>query len=261
MHKHYWAFWYALALLSRVPVPALRRTDAAVATTSLLYYPLVGLLLGLALLALTAACLLYNPAASPLLVGALLLALWVGFTGALHLDGLADSADAWVGGLGDRERTLAIMKDPRSGPMGVTAIVVILLLKLAALVALLEQAQHLSGGNLWLLGGGLLLIPALARGGLVGLMASLPYARAQGMVSALQHGVRGWRLAVLGTVLALLSGVLLQQQAMLVLLLWLLLLLTARQQLQRRLGGYTGDTLGALVEVQEAVLLAALALG
>ena len=51
-------------------------------------------------------------------------------------DGLADSADAWVGGLGDRERTLAIMKDPRSGPMGVTAVVLVLLLKFAALASL-----------------------------------------------------------------------------------------------------------------------------
>lgn len=68
---------------------------------------------------------------------ALLLVFWVLATGALHLDGLADSADAWVGGLGDRERTLAIMKDPCCGPAAVVALVVVLLVKFAAL------AQHL----------------------------------------------------------------------------------------------------------------------
>lgn len=49
-------------------------------------------------------------------------------TGGLHLDGLADTADAWVGGQGDRDRTLAIMKDPRSGPIAI-AVIVLLLLK------------------------------------------------------------------------------------------------------------------------------------
>ncbi len=51
-------------------------------------------------------------------VAVLVLAVWVGLTGALHLDGLADSADAWLGGYGDRARTLAIMKDPYCGPAG-----------------------------------------------------------------------------------------------------------------------------------------------
>ena len=60
----------------------------------------------------------------------------IALTGGLHLDGLADSADAWVGGFGDRARTLEIMKDPRSGPAGVTAIVSLLLLKCAALASL-----------------------------------------------------------------------------------------------------------------------------
>jgi adenosylcobinamide-GDP ribazoletransferase len=58
----------------------------------------------------------------PGVAAALVLILWVWSTGALHLDGLADSADAWVGGLASRERTLEIMKDPRSGPAAVTAI-------------------------------------------------------------------------------------------------------------------------------------------
>ena len=61
---------------------------------------------------------------------------WVGVTGALHLDGLADSADAWVGGIGRSHRTLAIMKDPRSGPAGVVAVVLLLVLKFAALASL-----------------------------------------------------------------------------------------------------------------------------
>src|SRR5919108_3069538 len=73
---------------------------------SLLWYPAVGLLLGFLL---WAAAVLLSPLARPL-AAAVVLTLWVACTGALHLDGLADTADAWVGGRGDRERTLAIMK-------------------------------------------------------------------------------------------------------------------------------------------------------
>ncbi|PWQ89005.1 adenosylcobinamide-GDP ribazoletransferase, partial [Enterococcus faecium] len=70
---------------------------------------------------------------------ALLLTLWVLLSGALHLDGLADSADAWLGGFGDRERTLRIMKDPRSGPIAVVTLVLVLLLKFCALWVLIGQ--------------------------------------------------------------------------------------------------------------------------
>jgi adenosylcobinamide-GDP ribazoletransferase len=68
-----------------------------------------------------------------MLHAALLLTVWVLLSGGLHLDGLADSADAWLGGFGDRERTLTIMKDPRSGPIAVVVLVLVLLLKFCAL--------------------------------------------------------------------------------------------------------------------------------
>ncbi|MBD1224901.1 adenosylcobinamide-GDP ribazoletransferase [Acinetobacter seifertii] len=53
------------------------------------------------------------------LLAAIILTLWIWLTGGLHLDGLADTADAWVGGFGDKLRTLQIMKDPSCGPIGV----------------------------------------------------------------------------------------------------------------------------------------------
>src|SRR5690606_7619903 len=70
----------------------------------------------------------------------LLVMLWAGITGALHLDGLADSADAWLGGQGNRERTLTIMKDPACGPAGVVVLVLVLLGKVAAVATLLAQS-------------------------------------------------------------------------------------------------------------------------
>lgn len=252
MNRLFWGFFYALAFLSRVPVPRLKRTDSAVVQSSLWFYPAVGALLGALLAGLAWLASLFRPDLSSLLLAALLLLLWVCFTGALHLDGLADCADAWVGGLGDRERTLAIMKDPQSGPMGVTALVLILLLKFAALVALLEQ----SNPSLLL---GLLLIPMLARTGIVALMASLPYLRAQGLASELQSAASGRKALILTGLMTVLSVGLLPERALILLPLWLLLLWLWRRALQQRLGGYTGDTLGAAVELQEALLLVVLA--
>src|SRR3990170_9070840 len=129
------SFFIAVQFLTRFPLPAFDRPKGRDVGRSLLFYPLVGLLIGAVLVALNEAA----AGASGAVRAALLLAAWVIVTGGLHLDGLADSADAWVGGLGDRERTLAIMKDPRSGPAAVTTLVVILILKFAALQTLVAD--------------------------------------------------------------------------------------------------------------------------
>ena len=256
MSTYYWGFWYALIFLSRVPGPYLKRVDKEVQQAAMWFYPIVGAILGLLLVSLVLLCYLYNPKASFLLVAALVLALWVYFTGAMHLDGVADTADAWVGGLGNHERTLEIMKDPRVGAMAVAAMIVVLLVKLVAIAALLEQAHS----DLGLLLGGLLLIPMLARAGIIGLMATTSYVRKQGMVSDTQSAATKSKVLVMGAVLALLALPLLQEKALLILLVWLAVLVGYRAALKKRLGGYTGDTLGAAVEIQEAVLLVALAL-
>ncbi|SDH38293.1 adenosylcobinamide-GDP ribazoletransferase [Pseudomonas panipatensis] len=235
----------ALQFLTRLPVRLHRVPTPEQFGRAILFYPLVGLLMGAALCAL--GVLLSDT--HPLLQAALLLTFWVGFSGALHLDGLADTADAWVGGLGDRERTLAIMKDPRSGPIAVVALVLILLLKFAALVALL------SSENLW----PLLLAPWLARVALPLLFYSTPYARPGGLGQALaDHLPRRalpWVLAANAALMPLtgLSGALALVVALVVFIWW-------RSCLMTRLDGTTGDTAGALVELTECAVLVALAI-
>lgn len=256
MNTYYWGFWYALTFLSRVPAPYLKRLDKDVEQAAMWFYPIVGALLGVAMVGLVLLCLHHNPQASVLLVAALVLALWVYFTGAMHLDGVADTADAWVGGLGDHERTLEIMKDPRVGAMGVAAMLVVVLVKFAAITALLEQTYN----NMWLLFGGLLLIPMLSRAGIIGLMATTSYVRKEGMVANTKNAATKTKVAVMGTLLALLAVPMLQQKTLLILLVWLAVLAGYRAVLKKRLGGYTGDTLGAAVEFQETLLLVALVL-
>lgn len=235
----------ALQFLTRLPVRLPGMPSPQQVGRSLLWYPAVGLLIGLLLWA--AQVLLGGVA--PVLQAALLLVLWVGLSGGLHLDGLADSADAWVGGFGDRERTLAIMKDPRSGPIAVVVLVLVLLLKFAALLALLQVQQG------WML----VLVPWIARCLLPLLLLSTPYVRPGGLGQALaEHMPRRqlpWVLAA-----HLLLMLLLGWMAPLAVAVALVVAYGLRRAMLARLGGTTGDTAGALVELAEAVVLVALAL-
>lgn len=232
----------AVQFLTRLPVPSLRAITPREVGRSLLFYPLVGLLIGALLFGLDQ--LLRD--APPLLRAALIVAVWVALTGALHLDGLADMADAWVGGHGDRERTLTLMKDPAAGPMGVTALLLVVLLKFAALEPLAGYGSPL-----------LLIIPLLGRTQLLLLFLTTPYVRRGGLGEALANGLPrplGWAVVVMVVAALLLLGYgLLPLVALATLLLF-------RWALMRRLQGTTGDTAGALLEVSEAALLVAAAL-
>lgn len=233
------SFLIAVQFLTRIPVPLSIAADKRAVSGSLLFYPLVGLILGLALAGLN----IVLTDASTMLRPALVLAAWVLLTGALHLDGLADSADAWIGGFGNRKRTLAIMKDPYCGPAAVVTLIVVLLLKFTALYSL--DARN------WLV---LALIPMLARAAIPLLFLTTPYVRAGGLGSALASEISSAGVVfalVLAATLTALSGIT---------GLWLLLVLAGtfvllRALMMQRLGGTTGDTAGALIETSETALL------
>ena len=239
-------FWIALQFLSSLPIRLPGMPQPQELGRSLLFYPLVGLLFGGLLWGLSALL-----AGAPLMLhAALLLTVWVLLSGGLHLDGLADSADAWLGGFGDRERTLTIMKDPRSGPIAVVTLVLVLLLKFCALLALIEQQNSAV----------LLVAPLIGRSALLAVFLTTPYVRAGGLGQALaDHLPRkaGWWMlggsALACVVLAGYAG------------LWALLLAAVgfeglRRVMMRRLGGTTGDTAGALLELLEVLVLVGLAL-
>ncbi|MEB0120436.1 adenosylcobinamide-GDP ribazoletransferase [Pseudomonas sp. CCI1.2] len=238
--------WIALQFLSSLPISLPGMPKPEELGRSLLFYPLVGVLFGLLLMALNSLL-----AGTPLMLhAALLLTVWVLLSGGLHLDGLADSADAWLGGFGDRERTLSIMKDPRSGPIAVITLVLVLLLKFCALLALIEN--HHSAG--------LLLAPVIGRSAMLGLFLGTPYVRAGGLGQALADhlprtlGKQVLLITAVGCVLvAGMSGAIALLTAG-VCFFWL------RHLMLRRLGGSTGDTAGALLELLEMAVLVALAL-
>lgn len=238
MKDHWQSFLCALQFLTLIPVRLSGMPDSVTQARALLYYPLVGLLLGILLAGLAWLC-----QGLPVSVQAtLVLLFWCGLTGGLHLDGLADSADGWMGGLGDRERTLRVMKDSHIGAMGALALMLQLLLKWSLLQALLAEQLF------W----PLLLAPPVARMAAQGLLLSTPYARSEGLARELQQAPRE---PVWATMLLLFLVLLLLHPLLLVLP--LLLFWWLRRLMRARLQGYTGDTAGALIELMEAALLLA----
>ena len=240
MLKH---FFLALSFLTRIPVPNLGPLEPPDFARAALFYPVVGAVIGVIL------CipLLLFPHAPPLLLAAILTVIWAMVTGGLHLDGLADSADAWLGGFGDPAKTHRILKDPLVGAAGVIALVGVLLLKFAALVAVLENAAW------WLI----LIAPVIGRILILLLFLTTPYVRAEGLASAVTAHLP--RTAAIWIVAGgLLLGFAVSGSGLIAVLLgfWLL-----RRLMLQRLQGCTGDTAGATVEIGEMLWLVGCALG
>ncbi|MCW8921006.1 MAG: adenosylcobinamide-GDP ribazoletransferase [Sedimenticola sp.] len=240
-------FFHALGFLTRLPIPRNEdRPSDQEQGQSMLYYPLVGLLIGLIL---TAVSFLLGDADS-LLAAAIILSVWVAITGALHIDGLADLADAWIGGLGDRERTLAIMKDPTCGPMAVATVVLLLVVKLAALATILTQGD-------WTI---LLLVPMLGRGALVASFIAMPYIRTGGLGAVMADNLPELQAKGVLLILPFICFLCWGWSAIWVLLGCGLVFWTMRRALLKRINGLTGDVAGAFCELIEASALVIAAL-
>ncbi len=232
----------AMGFLTVYPLRASDSWTPETLGSSMAYYPLAGLLIGLALWVLF---LLFSTLFAPAIVNVLLLGGLVLMTGGLHLDGLADTVDGLNGGY-SREETLTIFKDPHVGPAAVVSVVLILLLKYACLNALPYEAML----------PGLVLMATLSRYSMVQLACFSPYARATGgLGEPFVRGVRidHFRIALLLTlVIVLVCG---QGRGLMLGVLVALATLGYQLYCSKRLGGITGDVLGAANEISEALVL------
>ena len=238
------AFFIAMGLLTRIPVPKIfhitENDSEKLYGWSVVFYPLVGLIIGGLLLLTSWGLSFLSLPSNGLIEAGIILTVWVLVTGALHLDGLADSADAWLGGYGDKQRTLEIMKDPYSGPAAVVILVLVLLLKFSTLTV----AE-------WKM---LLLAPVLARAAVMVLLTSTPYVREGGMAeTAVKYLPKKYVWFSLLVVLSL-SVLLLEKNSWVLIVLFVIVYLLRRLML-KRLQGTTGDTAGATLEVIEVSAL------
>ncbi len=247
--------------LSALPLPRGQGDERSVAG-AVAWFPLVGAVLGALFVLVDWLCGRAFPRVSHFVSATVILAVYALFTGGLHHDGLMDTADALWGGAGrTRERRLAIMKDSRTGALGVTAIALVLLLELAAIYSLPVSTS--GGGHFrW---AALFIFPVLGRWAMSYLCIRFPYARPEGTGATMVGGSRRLHLLI-ATVPA--GGAL---AAAFLWLTWLPLLIPllalgawlAAELIggwaARRLGGVTGDIIGAAGILTEAALLLLLA--
>lgn len=235
----------AVAFLTRLPIPLPASAGGRDVGRAALFFPAAGLLVG-GLQAGAAFLLLQR--VPDAVAAVLVVALGVLVTGALHLDGLADTADGFGGGK-DREHALRIMRDHSVGAYGAAAIALSLALKIAIVATLTTFGTP---GLLWIV-----LAPALGRWAPVLLGRALPYARAEGglgqsvtgdATGALEVGGATAMAVAAAVALAGWNGAIAVAGAVVATVLFGLLC-------RRKLGGVTGDTLGASVEAVEAVVL------
>ncbi|MEC5289795.1 adenosylcobinamide-GDP ribazoletransferase [Aurantimonas sp. C2-6-R+9] len=245
----------SLAFLTRLPPARRAFTGTHPLGEDVHAFPLAGLIA-----ALPAALILFlGPAVglSALVVASLAVAAMVFVTGALHEDGLGDAADG-LGGHHERERALAIMKDSRVGSYGALALVLSVALRIALLAELVEAGP--AGAALALLG-----VAAASRGAMAWLWASLPSASVGGTADRMGRPDRrnGRAALLIGDGLFLVAGILAVGfgPTFAGFLLGGLVLLWFRGFIERRLGGQTGDCLGASQQLVEIAALLGLALG
>lgn len=231
----------AFALLSRLPLPNHQGTGGASAWA----WPLVGAVLGALGAALASAALWLG--VTPGVTAALVLALGAMLTGGLHEDGLSDTADGLYGGW-TKARRLEIMKDSRVGSYGVLALVLVTLARWSALTAVLVYGGHWAA---------LIATGAVSRAPMALMMALLPNARGEGLshatgrpspatalvalalAAAIAVGLTGWTAVPL-VFAALGAAILLSFLAL------------------RKIGGQTGDILGASQQLAEVACLSVL---
>jgi adenosylcobinamide-GDP ribazoletransferase len=262
----------ALGLLTALPVRVPRDEGLEAEPGRAMWaYPLAGAVIGLGLLVLGA---LLHVAGidqkAPLLAAALVLVAWCALTGALHLDGWADCCDALFVPV-TRERRLEILHDPRLGSFGGVGLVLLLLVKLAAIQGLLAGAPAAGApatrpafGLLGTAGGGmplwpaaswpLLVAPVVARWCMVLAAVAFPLARPDGMAAYFRRGAGRREVIVGGVVTGLVCAAWgpagLALWAVSALVTWALARLASA-----RLGGLTGDVYGATAELVEVTAL------
>jgi len=239
MRRIFKGFALAISMLSVVPFFKVHSFYKGINGYAVMFYPLVGLLLGTILYG---SFLLLSFVFPPLHVSIIVFAIWVLLTGALHLDGLSDTID---GLFVPKERALHVMKDPHNGGMGMIFSVVFLLLKASSLVAL----------NMMYL---LPVVLLLSRFTAVAAIYLYPYLSTNGMGALAKEEFSQKQFFISVAYVAVITTLF---HSFVLLFVSLLVLFTCKVFFMRRYGGFTGDIYGFSIEMTELVLLNAVIVG
>jgi adenosylcobinamide-GDP ribazoletransferase len=216
-------------------LPIRRDLTAAQVGHSTAFFPVVGLVIGLIMAGINYVLGLILP---PAVVNILLVAALAILSGALHLDGLADTLDGMAGHR-TAERRLEIMRDSRIGGFGAIGVALFLIIEYISLNSIPASLK------LYVL----ILSPALSRWAMVNAIFFYPYARSSGLGKAFKDAARWWQF-VLATAITLTLAVVLFRLAGPVIMAatWMIVVLVA-MYFKHQLNGLTGDTYGAINEI------------
>jgi len=239
-------FLLALGFLTRIPVPAMPGFNESDLNYSVKYFPLIGMLTG------AFGALVYwlcSQGMQPDVALILSMGSTIYITGCFHEDGLADSADG-LGGCWDKERALTIMKDSRIGSYGAAALFMVLMTKYQALAHLPVMMMPVT----------LVVGHSLSRYAAVLVIATQNYVRADGKVPPFT--AMSPAAILVASIFGLLPFVCLLTQLLWALIPVAIVWIWFSLKLKKRLGGYTGDCLGAMQQITEVVFyLSLLVLG
>jgi len=231
----------AIQFLTVIPIKISHFNEKKCAE-SVIYFPLVGLLLGLILIGANSvlSSLYFGKWAISIILVVLLIAL----TRGLHLDGLADTSDALLS-VRSKDEMLKIMRDSCIGVMGALSIISVILLKIALLASISPLLIMPS----------LLLMCVLSRWSMVMMMFLFPYARTEGKAKSFIAGIN-YKIFTLSTLITLLLAIYIAgYKGLLIMLAAALLTYVFGIFTKSKIGGITGDTIGATNELAEVVIL------
>jgi adenosylcobinamide-GDP ribazoletransferase len=233
-------FLIALQFLTVLPIKIKSEIKEKDFGTSLLYFPVIGILIGLVLSAAV-----FTLGVLPnLVVGVVILILSIVITGGIHLDGFADTCDGFYGSK-PKEKILEIMRDSRVGTMGVVGVVCLLLLKFTLIVSIPQKI-------LWKV---LIMMAVFARWSQVLACYTSKYARKEGKAEYFIEyaGKKEFFIGILLT-----SGLfflLMQMKGMILFVISMFPTMLFIHCIKRKIGGMTGDTIGAVNEIAEVLIL------
>ena len=239
--KLFRGFFVALSFLTRIPIRHKHEPQVGSAAP---WFPIVGIVVGAIVGGVAWGV---SNLTTPIVGAAVGVLVGVAVTGAFHEDGLADIADAFVGGWTTEQR-LKILKDPLHGSYGVVAICGSIVLRICALSAIPPRDMFTAA----------IAAHCLARAGALGLMLTTALARHEGLGSDYVSSLRTSRAATSLSVSLLIVIVLTGVWSVAVVGATIVGAATIRCWSKKKIGGITGDVLGAAEQLSEALILVAL---